>query len=123
MQRRKADLKYPTMARACLKKERGCVEDQPQHMASASTRREFKTCCGWSRTAQPRSGIFRHALNVLDKISSLRPCPFAPLRWNYSAPQNNLTCAMPHLTASTGSDGLNSKTLMCSGFTNGLSDA
>jgi hypothetical protein len=32
--------------RACLKKKRGCVEDQPQHVASASTRREFKTCCG-----------------------------------------------------------------------------
>src|SRR5471032_1923529 len=30
---------------------------------------------------------------------------------------------MPRLTASTGSDGLNSKTLMCSGFTNGLSAA
>ena len=41
----------------------------------------------------------------------------------YSFPQINFRCAMPHLTASTGSDGLNSKTLMCSGFTNGLSAA
>jgi hypothetical protein len=48
--------------RACLKKERGCVEDQPQHGVNSSTRREFEACCGWSRTTQPRSSIFRQAL-------------------------------------------------------------
>jgi hypothetical protein len=50
--------------RACLKKECGCVEDQPQRMASTSTRREFEACCGWSKTTQPRSGIFRQALRA-----------------------------------------------------------
>jgi alpha-L-rhamnosidase len=47
---------------ACLKKERGCVGDQPQHSPSSSTRRKCGACCGWSRTTRPRSGIFRQAL-------------------------------------------------------------
>ena len=45
------------------------------------------------------------------------------LRLLYSLPQMVLTWAMPHLTASTGNDGLSSKTLMWPGFTNGLSAA
>lgn len=52
------------VVRAGLKKERGCVEDQPQHMASSLTRRRSSAGCGWSRTTQPRSGIFRKALGV-----------------------------------------------------------
>jgi outer membrane protein TolC len=48
--------------RACLKKERGCVEDQPQPTAISSSRRKFEANCGWSRTTQPRAGIFRQAL-------------------------------------------------------------
>ncbi len=49
---------------AFLKKERGGGEDQPQHVASSSQRREFDACCGWSRTTQPRSGNSRQALNL-----------------------------------------------------------
>jgi hypothetical protein len=52
--------------------------------------------------------------SIANRISQIR---------SFRAPNRLLTCAMPHLTASTGSDGLNSKTLMCSGFTNGLSAA
>jgi len=51
-------------SRACLKKERGGVEDQPQRVASSSTRREFDAGCGWSRTTQPRSGLFSQALTA-----------------------------------------------------------
>ncbi len=42
--------------------ERGCVEDQPQHGENTPRHRNFGTCCGWSRTTQPRSGVFRQAL-------------------------------------------------------------
>ena len=42
---------------------------------------------------------------------------------NQSAPQIFFTCATPALASSTESFGLNSKTLMCSGFTSGLSAA
>ena len=59
------------MTSACLKKERGCVEDQPQHAASASTRRKFEACCGWSRTTQPRSGVFRQALRFPEFVREL----------------------------------------------------
>jgi hypothetical protein len=65
MRRRAQGWRWFFGLRACLKKERGCVEDQPQHAASCSTRRESDGCCGWSRTTQPRSGIFRHALSLL----------------------------------------------------------
>src|ERR1700733_10956210 len=41
----------------------------------------------------------------------------------HSSPQIFLRCAMPSLTCSGDSDGLNSKTLMCLGFTIGLSAA
>src|SRR6266508_3670756 len=50
--------------RACLKMERGCVEDQPQHGENTPKPRSFAACCGWSRTTQPRSGIFRQALGT-----------------------------------------------------------
>jgi hypothetical protein len=33
-------------AEACLKMERGCVEDQPQHAAISSTTRILEACCG-----------------------------------------------------------------------------
>jgi prepilin-type N-terminal cleavage/methylation domain-containing protein len=56
--------------KGCLKKERGCVEDQSQHRARFSTRRKFEACCGWSRTTQPRSGIFRQALRTARKGSA-----------------------------------------------------
>ena len=36
--------------------ERGCVEDQPQRGMTTETHRKLGTCCGWSRTTQPRSG-------------------------------------------------------------------
>jgi hypothetical protein len=45
--------------RAGLKKERGCVEDQPQHGENSTARRKVEACCGWSRTTQPRSGIYQ----------------------------------------------------------------
>jgi hypothetical protein len=32
--------------RACLKKERGCVEDQPQHAAISPATRKLEACCG-----------------------------------------------------------------------------
>ena len=48
--------------RACLKTERGCVEDQPQHAATNPKPMKVATRCGWSRTTQPRSAIFRQAL-------------------------------------------------------------
>ncbi|MEI9864476.1 MAG: SGNH/GDSL hydrolase family protein [Limisphaerales bacterium] len=51
--------------RDCLKNERGCVADQPQPVASSSTHRKFEASCGWSRTTQPRSGIFRQALRFI----------------------------------------------------------
>jgi len=34
--------------KACLKKERGCVEDQPQHGAGSRLIWKFGTGCGWS---------------------------------------------------------------------------
>ena len=51
--------------RACLKTERGCVEDQPQHAATNPKPMKVATRCGWSRMIQPRSGIFRQALQAL----------------------------------------------------------
>jgi hypothetical protein len=54
--------KLASALRACLKKERGCVEDQPQHVANSAKRRKLEAGCGWSRTTQPCSGIFRQAL-------------------------------------------------------------
>ena len=48
--------------RACLKKERGCVKDQPQHAMTNSKPMKFTICCGWSRTTQPQSRVFRQAL-------------------------------------------------------------
>jgi len=48
--------------RACLKlPERGCVEGQPQHLASSLALQKFEDCCGWSKTTQPRS-FFRQSL-------------------------------------------------------------
>ena len=49
---------------ACLKMERGCVEDQPQHGENTPRQRNSGACCGWSRTTHPRSGVFRQALIV-----------------------------------------------------------
>ena len=51
--------------RACLKMERGCVEDQPQHGENTPRHLNSETCCGWSRTTQPRSRVFRQALRSL----------------------------------------------------------
>ena len=48
--------------RACLKTKRGCVEYQSQHAATNPEPLKVATRCGWSRTTQPRSGIFRQAL-------------------------------------------------------------
>src|SRR5688572_8420134 len=54
--------------RACLKMERGCVEDQPQHGQNTPKPRSFAAGCGWSRTTQPRSGIFRQALRDFSEL-------------------------------------------------------
>ena len=70
----------------------------------------------------------RHFLLCPVALSSL-PSPFAgsPRQIQqskpYSSPQRALTWATPRLTASTGNDGLSSKTLMWPGFTNGFSAA
>ena len=48
--------------RACLKKERGWVEDQSQHGCQHFNAQKLLDCCGWSGTRQPRSGVFRQAL-------------------------------------------------------------
>jgi len=45
-----------------LKMGRGCVADQPQRVSNSSVSRKIKADCGWSKTPQTRSGIFRPAL-------------------------------------------------------------
>jgi hypothetical protein len=57
--------------RACLKTERGCVEDQPQHGENTPRPRDSEACCGWSGTTQPRSGVFNQALSLSTRIRSL----------------------------------------------------
>src|SRR5688572_5662888 len=48
------------------------------------------------------------------------PPPYLPCSL-HSLPQRDLMCAIPAFTSSRLSDGLNSKTFECSGFTKGLS--
>ena len=42
-----------------------CRLDQPQHAATNPKLMKFSARCGWSRTIQQRSGIFRQALSRL----------------------------------------------------------
>ena len=61
----------------CLKKERGCVADQPQRTSLFRTLMKCVGCCGWSRTTQPRSGVFNGLAVPLLAAPVLSGCMFA----------------------------------------------
>ena len=64
--------KPPDLPESLSEKERGCVEDQPQHAANSPAPGKIVDCCVWSRTTQPRSGIFRQPLSAADYKSAIR---------------------------------------------------
>ena len=57
--------------------------------SSSSTRREFEVCCGWSKTTQPRSGIFRQAPRRIERKGARASFPLVCLGGQGRPAQSN----------------------------------